>query len=420
MHRFSSENNGLQLNKEQGYSAYFFDDNPSDYCIIDQEYDYSKERLYINTGGMVLVLAIMFATPVILGSVYDSFRVKVKKNTNMMYFVWSIATVSFVAAMVMMCVVSSTIISNIKLYPTHKENSGYYDVFIYFTLSAVVLFIMVIGDIVLMIIALVYVKPVGDKSFPIPLLFKVVPFCCGRAARTARRAARAAVRAARAARPLLRGERVDGGGAVPEQDEHRPLLGDDEGAGVAHGNEGGAGLDNPQQNNSECLVLLFGCVSFTLFLQLSSFHSVYILLGTICTPVPTLSITSFYIATYFCLVAFVAVVLKCTDDTNLKVGTIISVISAVLFTICVVLLVLYFYNYTVMVQGYHNTGGIFGIVGSILPSIIVVFGGWCGTRLMKCIKPVRNDEPQLPEDLLATLHLLQQQLRDGPLPPIQP
>ena len=570
MHRSSSEQNGLQLNYEHGYSAYFFDDNPSDFCIMDQENNYATERIFINVGGMILVLAIMVATPVILVSVYDSFRVKVEKNSNMKYFVWSIATVSFFAAMLMLYFVSSTIAYNIGLYPKHKQDSGYYDIYIYFTLCTVVLVIMVVFDILLMIVALVYVDPVRDRRFPIPSLFKV--FTCGcSCARAARPGEEVAVDNLQRM-PVQDGEQGGRSGCIgcchrmPAQVENQLLLGGNPGggqygavapngagqdglgpnganeggvhagpndageggaspngageggAGAGEGgaspngageggagpngageggvgpNEGpngagedgagpnGAGEDGAGPNGAgeggvgpngageggvgpngageggvgpngageggvgpnegpngavgtpnggeveawrgkercECLILLFGCVSFTLFLQLSSFHSVYILLGTICTPVTTLSITSFYIATYFFFVAFVAVVLKSTDGTNLKKGVVCAaVISAILFTIFAICLVLYFYKYTVLVQGYRNTGGIFGIVGSLLPSIIVALGGWCGTRLIKCIKPAHEDESRSrnEETLNEILGNLQQWLHDHALPP---
>ena len=374
--------NGLQLGNEKGYSVYFFDDdNPSDYCIIDQEHDYSKQRHYMNIGAFILVIAIMLATPLILVSIYDTFRKKV--NGNMMYFVWSIVTVSFIATGLMLYFDGKTVRFNIRLYPNHKTDHGYYDIFKYFILLSVALGIIIIGDTVVMILALIHVRPAGDRRFPIPELFKFVKYilgrvlgCCGYCG---------------GCNQGNRNQIID--------PEGEPLVQD--------GNGRGRGSFQVRQLCcSECLVLLFGCVSFTLFLQLSSFHSLYILLGTISTPVETLSITSFYIATYFCLVAFVAVILKTTDVReyyewkNVKASNIIKcvfvIISAALFITCAVFFVLYFYNYTVMVQGYRNGGGIFGIIGSILPSLLVVFGGWCGTRLIKCIKPV-TDEPSLPE-----------------------
>ena len=285
LHRSSVVQNSLQLGNEKGYSVYFFDDdNPSDYCIIDQEHDYFEQRLYMNIGAVTLMIAIMFATPLILVSIYDTFRKKV--NGNMMYFVWSIVTVSFIATGLMLYFDGKTVRFNIGLYPNHKTDHGYYDIFKYFILLSVTLGIIIIGDTVVMILALIHVRPVGNRKFPIPELFRFIKYilgCCGHCG---------------GCNQSNRNQNID--------PEGEPLVQD--------GNGRGRGLCQVRQLCcSECLVLLFGCVSFTLFLQLSSFHSLYILLGTISTPVETLSITSFYIATYFFLVAFVAVVLKTTD-----------------------------------------------------------------------------------------------------------
>ncbi len=381
------------MDKEKGFSVYFFeDDNPSDFCIIDQESDYSKQRLYMNVGAVILVIAVMLATPVTLVGVYDTFHKKVEGNK--MYFVWSIVTVSSVATGLMIVIDVKTVLINITLYPKNKADPGYHDIYIYFILSSAALGVIVLGDTIVTIVALVYVKPVGDRKFPIPELFKFIKFllsCCG-CCRSCEGRGRAQADRRPENQPLL----VEEGG-----NQENAVQGGE--VAVVQGNAGAQRLRVQQLCCSECLVLLLGSVFFTLFLQLTSFHSVYILLGTIGTPVQTLSITSFYIATYFCLVAFIAVVLKSTDKQeyyslkDFKLSNLIKCLviltSAGLFITCAVFFVIYFYNYTVMVQGYHNSGGIFGIVGSLLPSLLVVFGGWCGTKLIKCIKPP-NNEPQ--------------------------
>ena len=134
------------------------------------------------------------------------------------------------------------------------------------------------------------------------------------------------------------------------------------------------------------VILLLGSVSFTFFLQLSSFHSVYILLGILSTPVETLSVTTFYIACFFCLVAFNAFVLKLTDNKKINMCKVVfSVLTGCVFIACAVLFVMFFYNYITMVQSYKS-GGFLTIVGRILPAVCVTVGGYVGTKLLDCIK----------------------------------
>ena len=146
---------------------------------------------------------------------------------------------------------------------------------------------------------------------------------------------------------------------------------------------------------------------FMLFLQLMSFHSVYIVLGTIATPVETLSLTTFYIALFFNLVAFIAVFLKATDDIdyNQKCGwkelicitmkCLLPLLAVGLFAVCAFFFVIYFSNYLTVIQGSNNSVGILSVLGSILPSALIGLAGFCGTRIMNCIGTNNEEEEKL-------------------------
>ena len=83
LHQKSISQYGMKLGKEKGYSAYIFsNDTASDYCVIDNENLYEKQRLYMNLGGMCLVVAIMIGTPVLLVGVYDNLRKKLEQKNN--------------------------------------------------------------------------------------------------------------------------------------------------------------------------------------------------------------------------------------------------------------------------------------------------------------------------------------------------
>ena len=146
---------------------------------------------------------------------------------------------------------------------------------------------------------------------------------------------------------------------------------------------------------------------FMLFLQLMSFHSVYIVLGTIATPVKTLSLTTFYIALFFSLVAFVAVFLKATDDIDynqrcerkekvcILMKCLLPLFAVGLFAVCAFFFVRYFSNYLTVIQGSNNSVGILSVLGSILPSALIGLAGFCGTRIMNCIGTNNEEEEKL-------------------------
>lgn len=236
------------MSKEKGYSAYVFStDAPSDYCVIDQEEAYAKLRLYANVGSMILSITIMIASPLTLVAVYD-FACKNLKG-NSIFIAWSLMFVSGIAACLMFVYDGFTIGYNIILYPSSPKGVGFHDIFIYFIVFAVFLGVLLLGDLFLMICALMYLQPSQHQRFPTPELFKFfktifskICFCC---------------------RPQAE--------ADLQQGWRKKLR---------------------ESCCSECLVLLFGMVYFTLFMELASFHLLYMLLGAISTPVETLSIAT--------------------------------------------------------------------------------------------------------------------------------
>ena len=254
----------------------------------------------------------MFAVPIMLVTVYNDFREKAQNNVNMLFFVWSLAFVSFLAAILMFGYDIYTIVKNIPLYLDAPYQESFHDIFTYFVMFAVVLVAAVFFDLLFMILGVLYIRQIGENAFPIPELFRFIKekICC----------------ICMTCRPPNE--------AQDQDNQWRRFL--------------------QRFCCSECLVLLFGSVSFTLFLQLSSFHSLYILLGAISTPVDTLSITAFYMACFFCLFAFIAIVLKSTHNQAYynkfecvnAIKCVVFVLAAGLFSACIVLFVIYFYNYT--------------------------------------------------------------------------
>lgn len=365
----------MPLNDERGFSVYYFArDNPSDYCVIGQEDIYSQQRLYMNLGAIFLLFAVMFVTPVFLVTVYDNFRDKVKEDQNVLSFVWSVVIVSAISAFIMIGYDIGTIVINTKLYPSKADHIGFHDIFLYFVIFSVVLGSLIIGDVVCIAVGLVYIKPSGDRAFPIPELLKFLkglPCLCFKCCTRAREEGEPP--AAPAQQPPAVAPHA------PPQDPQAP-----------------EGRIWKRLCCSECILLLLGGVSFTLFLQFSTYHLVYILLGVMSTPVETLSITAFYVASYFFLVAFIAIFLKSTDNKNLYdpcsctnfLKFLVPLVAGGLFIACSVPFMMYFFNYITMVQTSRNNGGFVAVLGSILPSVLVSAGGWFGTRIIDCVKPL--------------------------------
>jgi hypothetical protein len=347
------------MNREKGYSAYVFSKNSSDFCVIDQDEMYMQQKIYVNVGAGLLVLGLMFATPLTLVGAYDSFHAKVK-DTNALFFVWSFVLVSAGTACVILVFDCFTIAYNISFYPSDQSSVGYYDVYIYFILFAVLIGVTVICNLVSMACALSHIQSNGGKQFPVPQLFREM-VCC-----------------------------------VCFVAERHSLL---------HSHR------STRRDWCEYLVLLFGCATFTLFLQLCSFHLLYIILSVLSTPVETLSTTMFYIACFFCLVAFVAIGLKSTNNNSLTdhyrrsnrllsctvMKCMVFLLAAGFFLGSAFLFTLFFYNYIVLIQSYRSSDGILAVFTGTLPSLLIALSGYAGTKLINCIKdpssPAKQGDP---------------------------
>jgi hypothetical protein len=430
LHRQSVLVDGIKLNEEKGYSAYLY--MLEGYCIIDQQARYDQMRLFMNVGCIIVIIAIVIASPVILVAVHD--RICKYLKGNKLFFAWSLLLVSSIAASIMF------VHDGITIY---RGLWGIGDLMLYFWIFAFLHAALPCLDLLSMICALVYLRPYQRERFPIPELFKFinklikVPCSCGRQC------------AAQNGEENLQQQRVpllDEDGAAQNEAENQQQQREPE-DGTAQ-NE----AENQQQQReplfgrqverkrgwctvlccSECLVLLFGMVFFSLFLQLSSFHSMYILLGAISTPVGTISITTFYIACLFSLIAVVAIALKSTNnpdyykwDTFKWINVfkcILPILVAVLLFASMGLFIAYFYNY---IQSFSNHGGYLVLIGNILPSAVVGLGGFFSSRLIKYIEDpagqnVQPEQAPPPPAQPAQAPPPPAQAAQAPPPPAQP
>ncbi len=151
---------------------------------------------------------------------------------------------------------------------------------------------------------------------------------------------------------------------------------------------------------AKCIALAFGYTIIVHFLQIISFHVVYIMLGAIAAPTETLSVLCSFITAYLFAVIYVAIILKFLDKDNyfkknlcldftlcilpLSVAGIALIVSIALFTA-------FFYSFNIVMEITSRSEGLWGVVKSFLPALFVAFLGFCGSKLLTYIEPRKRD-----------------------------
>ena len=135
---------------------------------------------------------------------------------------------------------------------------------------------------------------------------------------------------------------------------------------------------------------------FTLWLQHISFHGFYVLLAFIASPLQTASLVAFYTAAAFCVISFIAVILKVTDvecqgfdrqtceDCNWKgfLKRLALLLIVMLFFSFVSCFIAYYVETAVLVEEYRNSGGVSVFIGSLAPSIVLSLLGFIGKKIV--------------------------------------
>lgn len=136
-----------------------------------------------------------------------------------------------------------------------------------------------------------------------------------------------------------------------------------------------------------------------------------IILGTVASPVVAFSHLAFYITSFVCLVAFMALFLKFTNESRCNelcqgqdsctracaselVLNICRYTPPVLAAFLLILFVfgLFYFLFTIMVQDYRQTGDLLSILGTFLPSAILAFAGYSGKKIIDNFT-TKRDEP---------------------------
>ena len=204
---------------------------------------------------------IMFIVPTTFVAIYERLYEKMKNSKRLQYFIWSVAIITFILSLIIAGFDIAVWAFNLEYYlktPGTDENI--------FFLYIGLLLIAFLGDVVTVIIGMVVLHRTDSsihagnnkkwkKDFPIPSLIKCLScmyFCCCPCSRNCKRHA----------------------------------------------------------------LIWIGSTFFVFFLQLSSFHIFYMALAAVASPVETVSHIIFYFASFFCLVAIVAFILKFTEKSG--------------------------------------------------------------------------------------------------------
>jgi len=121
------------------------------------------------------------------------------------------------------------------------------------------------------------------------------------------------------------------------------------------------------------------------FLQLISFHVVYVILGAIASPTETLSVVCNYVAGYLFAVTYIAVVLKYVKKKRFLDRNV--TLSCCIFPLCIagLSLIISMTCYTAffyLTDSMNQNSGMLGIVKSFLPSLFVMFLGFLGHKVL--------------------------------------
>ena len=139
-----------------------------------------------------------------------------------------------------------------------------------------------------------------------------------------------------------------------------------------------------------------GVFSLVMALQLLTFHSMFILLVFISSPIPTTCFTLIYISGLFSVFTPVRIMIKVINKyhngeiDNKKCRYVFQITVAILFTICVLSLDALFF--TTLARARLDYLGVNGFFGALVPTAIIVVVSFVGNMLIKDNDMESNNE----------------------------
>ncbi len=254
--------NGIDLADDSGYSVYVVDtDNPSDYCVFDEVHSFYVMRVLFFTSFVILEATSVFSIPLLLASVYETFKKKMLKG-NMRYFVWA----SFILIVLLIPLLLTCNIFAIVDILQQQSSTHFHEIFAAGIMMSVILPVLFVIDVVAAILVTRRLKGIAGSYTKVN--------CFG------------------LYKKLTGYEDID----LEEND------------------------DNNEPWWEKVKIILHGVVivAVTFFTQLMLFNFIFVIVGAVAAPVETGSLLMLYIASFFSLISFFAVILKVFHNIVIK------------------------------------------------------------------------------------------------------
>ena len=384
--------------------------NPSSYCVLDGNPNYSVLRIRLYCALGILEIASVFAVPLLMASVYGKFQSKMNptdKTSKIPFFVWAFIILSLLLIVLMyLCngaALNYTFIHG--LFFEHAINS-----FKFLFAGLVVLpFADLLAAFIVMIRFNCLVQPANEEKPP----FFGADWChyCSQI-------------------HCITGKRYYYLTQNQRQEEARQVR-----------NNQNMNHDQQQQEIQRinevkgcCYFFItlvrilfhyFSVVIVTLFIQCALFNLVFIMLAIVAAPVETGSLFLYCTTSLFCLLVFFALVLNifikywlelpgfdtpkwreqdtrrkkfkwCCEKLGPRICFFLFSFLLVLglLTAGVISFVLFVSYYSIKVQEYRNNRGVLVFFGALLPSILAVSTGVFLQQLFNCLGNKNNAQAE--------------------------
>ena len=387
-HRNIEKTNGFDSSTESGYSVYVFGSDLSDYCIFDEVGPFRNLRILLWASFGALEIAVTFAAPLIMISVYHDFKRKMNDDkSRLRYYVWA------------MIVVMTLLIGPIYACNSLAISSGSYFVDVRVETYCLIGFLVALPilDVVWAVIAIAVFKFFEKAA----LNEKAICLDCYYVNCLCRHTDYYFIDSEE------NGTRTQLNNNELNEDQRNDHSDDDE-SEVRTRQHLNTRLKKYERKLMIKLVLKNGfhlaSIAFiTLFAQLTLFNSVFISFAVIAAPVESGSLLFLYLSSLFALISVLATGLKIAHKFQTSKQICIALILLFFLMVGVAggvgVFVSFVYKYTLLIQEYRNSRGVIAFLGPIVPSVLATSVGGIFTTIIPCIKnPPPKDVPSPKDD----------------------
>ena len=413
-HRNIERTNGFDSSTESGYSVYVFGSDLSDYCIFDEVGPFRNLRILLWASFGALEIAVTFAAPLIMISVYHDFKRKMNDDkSRLRYYVWA------------MIVVMTLLIGPIYACNSLAISSGSYFVDVRVETYCLIVFLVALPilDFVWAVIAIAVFEffekaALNEKAICLDCYY--VNCLCRHTdyyfIDSEENGTRTQYLNNNELNEDQRNDHSDDDESEVKTRQHlNTRLNEDQ--RNDHSDDDESEVKTRQHLNKRLkkyerklmikLVLKNGChlasIAFiTLFAQLTLFNSVFISFAVIAAPVESGSLLFLYLSSLFALISVLATGLKIVHKFQTSKQICIALILLFFLMVGVAggvgVFVSFVYKYTLLIQEYRNSRGVIAFLGPIVPSVLATSVGGIFTTIIPCIKNPPPKDVSPPKD----------------------